>query len=75
MLLGLLSIFLGDFLRTLYLVLGVFIYGFYLIYDTQLIMGRFGNEYAIDDYIIAALNIYIDIIQMFLYILSLLNRN
>ncbi len=72
--LGLFTILIGSFLPTLYCILSVLVYSLYLIYDTQLIMGRFGIEYSIDDYIIAALNIYIDIIQLFLSILSLLNR-
>ena len=56
----------------------VVIYSIYLLYDTQLIMGKFGNEYSIDDYIFAALNLYLDIINLFLYILQILgasNRN
>ena len=74
MCLGILSIFL-PFLNTLYCVLGVFAYSLYLIYDTQLIMGKFGNEYEVDDYIIAAMMIYIDIIQIFVYLLQLLGDN
>lgn len=56
----------------LYCILGLLIYSLYLIFDTQLIMGKFGIEYQIDDYIIASLQIYIDIIQIFLYLLSIL---
>ena len=50
-------------------------FSIYLIFDTQLILGRFGMQYEIDDYILAALNIYIDIIQLFLFILNLLRRD
>lgn len=71
-LLGLFSWLFGSFLHTLYCVLGVFVFGVYLIYDTQLIMGKFGKAYSIDDYVFAALNIYLDIINMFMMILSLL---
>ena len=71
MLLGIFSIFL-PFLHTLYLVLGVGLFSMYLIYDTQMVLGKFGVSYEMDDYIIAALSIYIDIIQLFLYILELL---
>jgi FtsH-binding integral membrane protein len=60
----------GIYLNAFYCVCGVFVYGIYLIYDTQLIMGSFGNAYSIEDYIIAAMMIYIDIIQIFLYILK-----
>jgi FtsH-binding integral membrane protein len=38
-------------------------------------MGKFGSEYMIDDYIIASIMIYIDIIQIFMYLLELFGRN
>ena len=43
----------------------------YLVYDTQLIMGKFGNAYSVDDYIFATLEIYMDIIRLFLLILRI----
>ncbi len=64
----------GFFLYSLYCAMGLILYSVYLIYDTQLIMGKFGAEFSIDDYVIAALNVYIDIIQIFLYLLQLLSR-
>ena len=69
---SLFSIIFGFMLNALYCVLGLFIYSIYLIYDTQLIIGKFGTEFNIDDYIYAALNIYLDVIQIFLYILQLI---
>lgn len=72
---GLFYFIFGQFLRIFYCCLGVLVYSIYLIFDTQLVMGKFGNEFSIDDYIIAALNIYIDIIQLFLYILSILGNS
>jgi FtsH-binding integral membrane protein len=63
------------YLGALYCVFGVLLYSVYLIYDTQLIMGKFGNEYNVDDYVFAAISIYLDIIQIFLYILRMLGRN
>lgn len=59
---------------TLYCVLGIFVYSIYLIYDTQLLIGKFSISYSIDDYVLAVMMIYIDIIQIFLYILELLGR-
>ena len=48
----------------------------YILYDTQLLIGKRRNEYSIDDYIFVALNLYIDIINLFLDILKLFgNRN
>ena len=63
-----------EVLYLLYCAAGVFIYSIYLIYDTQLISGKFGNAFEIDDYVIAAVNVYLDIINIFLYILSILGR-
>ena len=49
--------------------------GIYLVYDTQLIMGKIGVGYSIDDYIFAALEIYMDIIRIFLYILKIIGSS
>jgi len=43
----------------------------YIIYDTQLILGKRSKEFSIDDYILAALNLYLDIVNLFIEILSL----
>ena len=58
----------------LWLMLGVMCYSLYLIYDTQLIMGNIGISYGIDDYCLAALNLYIDIIYLFIKILEIIGR-
>ena len=60
---------------TFYCILGVMCYSLYLIYDTQLILGKFGIEYNIDDYCFAALNLYIDIIYLFIKILYLIGNS
>ena len=52
--------------------MGVIVFGIYLVFDTQLTIGKNSRAYSIDDYIIAALNLYIDIIQIFLEILKIL---
>ena len=49
--------------------LGVFLFGVYLIFDTQLVMGGKRYELCIDDYIVGALILYLDIIMIFLYLL------
>ncbi|RYG43956.1 hypothetical protein EON67_12300 [archaeon] len=67
------AIFRSQVLQTLYAALGVIVFGIFLVYDTQLIVG--GKHRAVsltsDEYIFAALNLYIDIVQLFLYILRL----
>lgn len=50
---------------------GVILYSLYIIYDTQLIIGNKTFEYSIDDYCLAALNLYIDIIYLFIRLLQL----
>ena len=71
---GLFGFLFGEWANTLYCLIGVVLFGLYLIYDTQLIIGKFGRQYGIDDYIFAALAIYIDIINIFSLILRLLGK-
>jgi FtsH-binding integral membrane protein len=52
----------------------VILYGLYLIYDTQLVVGGGRCELSIDDYVVGALILYVDIIQLFLKILELLGK-
>jgi FtsH-binding integral membrane protein len=54
---------------------GVLVFTFYIIYDTQLIVGgtHAKHQFSIDDYCFAALNLYLDIINLFLYLLQLLS--
>lgn len=51
---------------------GAFVFSLYLIYDTQLMMGG-NHKYSLDpeEYIFAALNIYLDVINLFMYILMI----
>jgi len=53
---------------------GVLLFTFYIVFDTQLLIGEYGGhkvQFGIDDYVFAALNLYLDIINLFLHILSL----
>lgn len=58
----------------IYCTLGVILFGIYLIIDTQLIMGNKRYGLTLDDYVLGALILYVDIIQIFLYILSMLSK-
>lgn len=51
---------------------GALIFSLYIIYDTQLMMGG-KHKYSLDpeEYIFAALNIYLDVINLFMYILMI----
>lgn len=55
--------------------LSVILFSVYLVYDTQLILGKGELKLEIDDYIFAALNLYLDIVMIFLEILKLLGNN
>ena len=52
----------------------IFIVSFYIIFDTQLIMGNQSHALDIDDYVFAAMILYIDIVRLFLEILKILGR-
>eukprot|EP00418_Pyrodinium_bahamense_P036487 CAMPEP_0179208900 /NCGR_PEP_ID=MMETSP0796-20121207/104182_1 /TAXON_ID=73915 /ORGANISM="Pyrodinium bahamense, Strain pbaha01" /LENGTH=254 /DNA_ID=CAMNT_0020913853 /DNA_START=93 /DNA_END=854 /DNA_ORIENTATION=- len=61
----------------LYDILGVLVFTLYIVFDTQLILGEWGGHrfgFSIDDYVFAALNLYMDIINLFLHVLSLMGQ-
>ena len=74
MVFSLFSFLFGPTMRLIYCVLGVIVFGMYLIFDTQYIVGGERRQYSIskEDYIMGAMILYIDIINMFLFILELL---
>lgn len=65
----------SPLIRNIYCGVGVLLFSIYLIIDTQMIMGGKTVELRVDEYALAALLLYIDIIQIFLYILQLLSNN
>lgn len=74
LLIGIFMMFTSNpFLHVLYSGLGVILYGIYLIFDTQLIVGDKKHELSLDDYVLGALFLYLDIILLFLSLLDLLN--
>jgi FtsH-binding integral membrane protein len=70
------GIFSSEILNGVYASLGAVIFSCYIVVDTQLMMGG-KHKYAIDpeEYVYASLNLYLDIINLFLMILSLVGRN
>lgn len=55
--------------------IGAILFSFYIVYDTQLIMGgKHKIQFGIDDYVFAALNIYMDILNLFLDLLRILGE-
>ena len=51
-------------------VLGVFVFTGYVVYDTFQLIKR----YTIDDYIWASMGLYLDVVNLFLYILDLVGK-
>lgn len=65
----------GGIVRLMYSALGALMFSFYLVYDTQLMLGG-NHKFSIspEEYIFAALSIYLDIIQMFMHILVMIDN-
>jgi len=55
---------------TMYACIGALIFSLYLVFDTYMIL----NKLSPDQYIMAALNLYLDIINLFLYILEIIGK-
>ncbi|KAJ0178100.1 hypothetical protein K1T71_005923 [Dendrolimus kikuchii] len=76
MLFGIIAIFLpkNQIVTLVYASLGALIFSLYLVYDTQLMMGG-KHKYSVspEEYIFAALNLYLDIVNIFLYILTIIS--
>lgn len=55
-----------------YSCLGALIFSMYIVFDTQLMLGG-KHKYSIspEEHIFAALNLYLDIVQLFMFILSI----
>jgi len=59
--------------QTAYSLVGVVIFSFYLIYDVQLIIGGKHNRFrfGVDEHVFATLNVYLDIVNLFIRILQI----
>ncbi|CAG9821594.1 unnamed protein product [Phaedon cochleariae] len=65
----------NQIVQMIYASLGALIFSVYLVYDTQLMMGG-QHKYSIspEEYIFAAINLYVDIINIFMYILAIIGH-
>ena len=52
---------------------GIFavIYGLFLIFDTQMVLGKGQYSLSVDDYVVGAMIIYMDIMMLFLELLKI----
>lgn len=63
----------GRILTMVYSSLGAVLFSMYLIYDTQMMMGgTHKHSISPEEYVFAAITLYLDIINIFLYILSII---
>ncbi|XP_011607286.1 glutamate receptor, ionotropic, N-methyl D-aspartate-associated protein 1a (glutamate binding) isoform X1 [Takifugu rubripes] len=67
--------FRNKILHLVYASLGALLFTCFLAVDTQLLLGNKNLSLSPEEYIFAALNLYTDIIQIFIYILSIVGRS
>lgn len=56
----------------IYSCLAALLFSIYLLFDTQMVLGRFQNSYSFDDAYMAALQLYTDIMQIFVQLVRIL---
>jgi len=69
-----LSVTIGPSMRLFCAMFGTFLFSFYLVIDTQMIVGgknKNCHRISEDSYILASVLLYLDIINLFLYILEM----
>ncbi|XP_013794861.1 protein lifeguard 1-like [Limulus polyphemus] len=70
---GILAIFTyNNILKTVYAALGALLFMAFLAYDTQVVIGGKKYEISPEEHIFAALQLYLDVVYIFLFILSIL---
>jgi FtsH-binding integral membrane protein len=59
--------------RLVYASVGAIIFSLYIVFDTQMMMGG-NHKYSLDpeEYVFASLNLYLDIINLFMYLLQII---
>ncbi|XP_072316600.1 protein lifeguard 1 [Eucyclogobius newberryi] len=64
----------SQYLHIVYACLGTLVFSLYLVFDTQLIVGGKHTKYEVspEEYVFAALNLYLDIVSLFLLLLQLI---
>ncbi|KAI0221512.1 Protein lifeguard 1 [Lamellibrachia satsuma] len=64
------------YVNMVYACIGALIFAMYIVFDTQMMMGG-KHKYSIspEEYIFAALNLYLDIVNLFLFILSIIGSS
>ena len=71
---GILSLFIkSQIYNIIYSSVGALLFSFCIVYDTQLIIGgKHKYSYDVNDHVFAALSLYLDIINLFMYLLRII---
>lgn len=73
---GILCIFIrNNILHIVYASLGALVFTCFLAVDTQMLLGNKKLSLSPEEYVFGALNLYLDIINIFLYILQIVGRS
>ena len=59
-----------QILHCVYGALAALLFGMFLVYDTQMVMGGRKYELSPEEYIYGALQLYLDVVYLFIIILS-----
>ncbi|XP_054723499.1 protein lifeguard 1-like [Uloborus diversus] len=71
---GIITIFTyNKIMLTIYAAGGALLFTLFLAYDTQMLMGGKKHELSPEEHIFAAMQLYLDIVNIFMYLLMLLN--
>uniref|UniRef100_A0A8C5I044 Transmembrane BAX inhibitor motif containing 1a n=1 Tax=Gouania willdenowi TaxID=441366 RepID=A0A8C5I044_GOUWI len=64
-----------PWLHMLYAALGAIVFTLFLAYHTQLLIGNRKHSISEEEYVFAALSIYVDIVQIFLFLLQIIGAS
>ena len=60
---------------SVYAAIGALLFSAYLVFDTQMILGGKNRmQFSLDDYVPAAISLYLDIVSLFIYLLQLFGQ-
>ncbi|XP_076455617.1 protein lifeguard 2-like [Babylonia areolata] len=65
----------NHIMDTVYAGLGALVFALFLVYNTQQIVGGRKHELSAEEYIYGALQLYLDVVYIFIFILALTGRN
>lgn len=63
----------GPILRMVYCGIGILLFTFLIVYDTQLMMGSKRHSYSPEDYVECAVNLFIDIQLLFTFVVGVVS--